>query len=94
MNDKLLRAFIEAQGYEIEEVKGEVFVGSYAGDDKYITRTIDYKVTKKETGIIFTKDMVENIINVLSDYTSTNGRNNDDVLNLINTLEAIIDENI
>ncbi len=46
MNDKLLRAFIEAQGYEIEEVKGDVFIGNYAGDDKYITRTIDYKVTK------------------------------------------------
>ena len=40
--DKLLRAFIEASGYEIEEVKGGFKKSQYGG-----TFTVDYKVTNK-----------------------------------------------
>lgn len=49
-NDKLLRAFIEASGYEVEEVISEeqVWVGVYSGEEMTIPqKTIDYKVTKK-----------------------------------------------
>jgi len=41
---KLLRAFIEASGYEIEEVKGEFIPTNFGG-----SCSIDYKVTKKQT---------------------------------------------
>ena len=40
MNDKLLRAFIEAQGYEVEEVIIE--------ESLYRDTVIDYKVTKRK----------------------------------------------
>ena len=46
--DKLLRVFIEAQGYEIKEVKRESLAGEepdvFLLDKNYI---IDYKVTNK-----------------------------------------------
>lgn len=48
---KLLRAFIEAQGYEIEEIIGKKFAGAMVTDegqeDRFIDAVIDYKVTKK-----------------------------------------------
>ena len=47
---KLLRAFIEASGYEVEEVKRESLTGEepdiFLLDKNY---TIDYKVTKQGT---------------------------------------------
>ena len=50
--DKLLRAFIEASGYEIEEVKREALAGEepdlFLLDKNYI---IDYKVTKRDNGV-------------------------------------------
>ena len=56
-NDKLLRAFIEAQGYEIEEVETKIPTRIQAGVDPrnampvFIDSfdvVIDYKVTKKK----------------------------------------------
>ena len=59
--DKLLRAFIEASGFEIEEVSNTYISGiKYGGDaplipftpmDK-VTTSIDYKVTKKDEGAL------------------------------------------
>ncbi|HHZ69185.1 MAG TPA: hypothetical protein EYN54_02655 [Methylococcaceae bacterium] len=46
--DKLLRAFIEASGYEVEDIKEDVFLGCYSGVDQYRNQTTDYKVTKKK----------------------------------------------
>jgi hypothetical protein len=43
--EKLLRAFIEAQGYEVEEVKERVNL-SIIGDSRTLM-TVDYKITKK-----------------------------------------------
>ena len=46
---KLLRAFIEASGYEVEEVKREALAGE--GPDVFIldkNYIIDYKVTRRE----------------------------------------------
>ena len=54
---KLLRAFIKASGYEIEEVQ-----------DQYSGEVIDYKVTKKVEHYEFTKHMIENIIGVLEGH--------------------------
>lgn len=57
--EKLLRAFIEASGYEIEEVKaeGECYVQGHTNPATGVPRihklpatiTTDYKVTKKKS---------------------------------------------
>lgn len=70
MNDKLLRAFIEASGYEIEETKD--IKSFYKADDlmsngepikgaicEVISTIIDYKVTKK---VASKKEVIEWII--------------------------------
>lgn len=65
--EKLLRAFIKAQGYEIEEIESteKKFAGKYAGDDIYTdTPTIDYKVTKKEEPIFMTDKEAQHLRNV------------------------------
>lgn len=47
--DKLLRAFIEASGFEIQEIKEEFYKGEFKGLGTEIhERVIDYKVTKKD----------------------------------------------
>ena len=96
--DKLLRAFIEASGFDIEEVvetntfiqKGESggLFSMGSPDVSFTTTTIDYKVTKKAEHYEFTKPMIENIIGVLE------GHDNDGVHILINNLEVMINENI
>jgi hypothetical protein len=99
MNDKLLRAFIEASGYEIEEVAPTItkerkeFLES---ENMLLTLavegTVDYKVTKKYS---ITKEMIDQIIDELGNHTvAGNGHNNDDVLDMIHNLEVLIDENI
>jgi len=46
--DKLLRAFIEASGFDIKEIKREFYKGEYKGLSTEIhEEVIDYKVTKK-----------------------------------------------
>ncbi len=49
--DKLLRAFIEASGYEIEEVKAKETSSIMCGGNTY--SNIDYKVTKKKQDPLF-----------------------------------------
>ncbi len=44
--DKLLRAFIDAMGYEVEDINEDVFIGCYSGVNQYQNKTTDYKVTK------------------------------------------------
>lgn len=76
---KLLRAFIEAQGYEIEEeVETEVFIqkgtkGSflYNGTPEVVTEvtTTDYKVTKKGNTLIFSDKQLEKLSDVLDNTT-------------------------
>jgi hypothetical protein len=48
--DKLLRAFIEASGFEIEEIKGEGGVVGLDSQGKVLRAviTVDYEVTKKK----------------------------------------------
>ena len=64
--DKLLRAFIDASGYEIEEVD----ISPMKHDRYPHTPIIDYKVTKKQVDIInipnskkLTKECIEEILN-------------------------------
>ena len=46
---KLLLAFIEASGYEVEEEAGSpAFIGSYMGVDQFNQTVKGYKVTKKK----------------------------------------------
>ena len=48
---------------------------------------------EKETDFTFTKSMVQGIIDELGNHTvASNGHNNDDVITMINNLEAMIDE--
>jgi len=47
MNDKLLRAFIEASGFDIHEVEEEVIIKDCAGFLVNQYMEVDYKVTKK-----------------------------------------------
>jgi len=67
VNDKLLRAFIEASGYTIEEIKATTkqkfsFIKA-AFTDRYNQQgpitTIDYKVTKKKSQVSFDVDSPE-----------------------------------
>ena len=62
MNDKLLRAFIEAQGYEIEEVTEEFDESGSDGGRNWFrsgVRVIDYKVTKKKSQVRLDVDGTE-----------------------------------
>ena len=74
--DKLLRAFIEASGYEVKEVQGDFITTQYGGYSEF-----DYKVTKKQSyvpieiqskewGCIvdFVQSHREDIINDVNDY--------------------------
>jgi hypothetical protein len=105
--EKLLRAFIEASGYEVDEV--DTSVKFYKADDidrdgdpyvdavPTVVSSIDYKVTKKadEERFTFTRYMIKDLIEVLGNHTvARDGHNNDDVIAIINSLEAVIDENI
>ena len=46
--DKLLRAFIEASGFDVQEIKEEFYKGEFKGLSTEIhERVVDYKVTKK-----------------------------------------------
>ncbi len=102
--DKLLRAFIEASGFEIEEVattitkeRKEFLESENMLLTLAIESAVDYKVTKKsdEERFTFTRYMIKDLIDVLGDHTvGSNGHNNDDVLELISNLGVMIDENI
>ena len=97
--DKLVRALIDALGFDVEEIikkdAGNAIGMKPDGTCFYADLLVGYKLTKKADGYIFTKGMVLNIISILGDHTvSLNGRNNDDVLELISNLEVMIDENI
>ena len=82
MNDKLLRAFIEASGFDIEEVrtpKGQAFESlsySPAGikvtkvNGKWFAATIDYKVTKKNADIQGLIDIIDNTQSCLPSHTT------------------------
>jgi len=64
MNDKLLRAFIEASGFSIEEVKApleeiKLHDGSLTLIPIDSAVTIDYKVTKKKAQVCFDVDSHE-----------------------------------
>lgn len=45
--EKKLDALIDALGFDVEEVQGDVFLGCYSGRDVYNKQAVDYKITKR-----------------------------------------------
>lgn len=82
--DKLLRAALDSGVFDTKrEVQLKVDPLKYSKLDESLYRHQ------------FTTLMVKNIIEVLGNHTvARNGHNNDDVLELINNLEAMIDANL
>ncbi len=83
--EKLLRAFIEAQGFDVEEVKDDVFMGNYSGADQYQNKTVDYKVTKRaDTALSLLREIVD------GDTDYTNGYNLG--VDLFNRIKDLVNE--
>ncbi len=104
--DKLLRAFIDALGYEIEEVnlartrvpKGTDIdtaqVIRISGDGLYYTGGIDYKVTKKDVGSIpVDVRIIKEAIDILGLLSTSGDRNIAYVDNIISDLEGVLSPN-
>jgi len=45
--EKKLDALIDALGFDVEEVIGDVFMGRYSGRDIHDKQVVDYKLTKR-----------------------------------------------
>jgi len=87
--DKLLRAFIEASGYEVEEVKGRLtdseknkvkmdaaYLGMKSPCDEFLSMPtgIDYKVTKKPFDIL-SDDYTDEVMRLHKTIQETNTYN-------------------
>lgn len=98
---KLLRAFIEASGYEIEEIKSnKVYMFTHDADgnpscDPSLTTTlpaIDYKVTKKKqsscgTGVVIPMGIYDELVSYLKAHGVDIETNTDDFGDIANIYE-------
>jgi len=100
--DKLLRAFIEASGFEIENKQAQsscacaVFTnqGCQRCNFRGFTIAIDYKVTKKEVdSILIDVRMIKETIDILERCQFRGDRNVDYVMDMISELNEVLNEN-